>query len=441
MPTLTRRTTFNFPPTASSAGVGESPVNPLQLQQRSSYSGGTPSRIKLAHHLSYGPGSLPEAYEEPLEYAVRQAAAALQENGGNLPQTYVNQLSLNVPLCLASINRYLLSNGFAPYICRRRRAAGLDILDERYDAAGGTYSVVYRVHPSIAADETRIRFWGTAFAGRFQIEVLRASGWRIEYDVEPTEQPDVHREDSEDHPASPNEDNQRRRRAPRRSSLSVLAASPPLSALPARSRSPSVQGRVGEASRSSFQFPAGASNLKSPSPLLSPEEPASPTSEYFDPAKLPGPLGGTTLIIPNSNVEGGIVSVTISKNADRMRSSLDRMKHQSEALGKAARGSYDGIAAETIEELIHCSHGEGEALANLRIAREVMRQVEVGREKEKRERERQGRSPMGVMRGRFPSAPRVVVGATGQASGASGRTRAGSVTLSAQALGLGLQQE
>lgn len=283
----------------------------------------------------------------------------------------MNQLSLSLPLTLSSIERYLLSHGFAPHIVRRQPKGGLDILEEDYDALGGIYRVIYRVSRQIEHETTKIRFFGSAFSkGRFNVEVLRAKGWWIEYDVKPDEEPVMLHEDNV-------EQEKEKRRAPGRSSVSI-------SATPAASPT------------DSYSTPAGL--LSPPLPSRTLAEPA-----QTDPSNLPGPLGGCTLIIPNSDVEHGIVSVTISKNADRAKSGLYRTRDLSEALGRASQLSHEGKQAETIEDLIFYSHEEGRALANLDTARRVLEQLAEGRRREAEVEERRGRSPLGPTRTRFES--------------------------------------
>lgn len=256
-------------------------------------------------------------------------------------QTYVNQLSLSLPLSLAHIDRYLHAHGFPPYVERHAQRGGLDILDESYDVAGGIYTLVYRAHESIASEDTRIRFFGSAFSrGNFAIEVFRAKDWRLEYDVEPALPPETARE--ADDPADTTLPKGRRR-----SSLSVMS-SPGLPAASPRHPTPAA-----------FSFPFH--------PTPPSQDPPPPT----DFARLPGPAGGCTIIIPNASCAGLMpVTVIIRKNAAAARASIRTMLGGG-SLARAAECSEQGV--DTIEELL--GGEEQEAEMALQSARAVLKQL------------------------------------------------------------------
>ncbi|KAK4701382.1 hypothetical protein P7C70_g4846, partial [Phenoliferia sp. Uapishka_3] len=271
--------------------------------------------------------------------------------GGNLPQTYVNQLSLSLPLGLAQIDRYLHAHGFPPHVERVSHKPGLDILDESYDAAGGSYNLVYRVDQSLAAFETRIRFFGSAFSrGNFSIEVFRATGWRLEYDVEPEEPPTVRKEDDEDEP----ETNPARSR--RRTSISVLSTPASTSKLNSSS-SPQPE---------TFSFPRRGSRETTAKVVP------------VDSAKLVGPAGGCTIIIPNLSCAGCMpVTVCISKNPEAARATMDSMMVGG-ALGRAAAFAQESSRSDSIEQLLGSATGEAELA--LQGARAVLKQLRKERE-------------------------------------------------------------
>lgn len=48
--------------------------------------------------------------------------------GGSLPVTFINSLNVSVPLCIASLSRYLKQYGFAPHLVHR---CGIRLLSEK----------------------------------------------------------------------------------------------------------------------------------------------------------------------------------------------------------------------------------------------------------------------------------------------------------------------
>ncbi|KAM0748903.1 hypothetical protein T439DRAFT_57257 [Meredithblackwellia eburnea MCA 4105] len=375
-PGLSKRPSFH----ASATAPPLPSSRPPSIHQRNA--SGSSFRPELTHHLSYGPQPtlppLPFEYslskgepltnssvEQPQVPGVWISFIARSSPGGNLPQTYVNQLALSLPLGLSRIDRYLHSHGFPPYVERKHQRGGLDILDEHYDAAGGRFRLVYRINECIANEDTRIRFFGSSFSrGNFCIEVLRAKDWRIEYDVKPEEDPVLTKEEHHDDHLGPIGSHPLMAR--RKSSLSVVTS---LSSPPRTPRMPS--------SAQTFTFP-----LKTPRPAPKPLEVAT------DSAKLPGAAGGITLIIPNKDVAGGMpVTVTISKKADGAGTSLESI--MGGAFGKAAALGLDGTHSETIEQLL--GNAADEAEMALQGARAVLKQLREGCAEEE-ERSRLGKN-------------------------------------------------
>lgn len=323
--------------------------------------------------------------------------------GFNLPQTTVNQLSLHLPLSIAAINRYLLVYGFSPYLERRPKDEGLDVMSETFDAMAAHYRVVFR-RTKEGPWETRIRFYGSGFAkGRFDVEVEGGvEGWWLEYDVQPEGKPEVKRrydgEDAEKEDVAttsgdrldPSRPELRPRSKSRKSSLSVLA-SPTLGGASLRPRT-SFTSSLGESIRS------GGDPL--PNPKL-PRASASSSLEPLDPARLPGPLGGCTLFIPNStSTLHHPISVTITKNSSTVARPLDRLKSMSSALGRAARaGEGRSVQYDTVEEMLERSSGDGQAEMWLSGAREVLGELGRARREEKEMEEGVEEVARGLARG------------------------------------------
>lgn len=233
----------------------------------------------------------------------------------------MNQLSLNLPLGIASINRYLLSYGFAPYILT---GPEIQVMDESFDCAAASYRVVYRIrstsHPSPTPSDTRIRFHGSTFArGHFQLEVLHApSPHRIAYDV---------------------------------------PASPTSSSIP----SPSFSGiNNSSISRPSFNPPSLPS-----------------LTSHTDPAKFPGSAGGCTLYIPTPPPSSHPISVTISA-AHHAQPPLAQIRKVSQALREANEGGEGG--ADSIEELLDEVAGVGWAERGLAGTKGVLERLRRARE-------------------------------------------------------------
>ena len=117
-------------------------------------------------------------------------------------------------------------------------------------------------------------------------------------------------------------------------------------------------------------------------------------SPGLDLATLPGPLGGCTLVIPAPDaLRYHPVTVTIQKNASAVSRPLDGTSAMSAALGRAARvasssngsGSHARLA-DTVEELLEQSHGEGRAKACLAQAKNVLSEIRKAKEEEEQRR-------------------------------------------------------
>ncbi|KAL8292304.1 hypothetical protein RQP46_001770 [Phenoliferia psychrophenolica] len=351
VPTLNKRPSYNFP---GSAPPPRPPSLALSNRQRSSSSSSSVQRGgHLVHHSSYG---VIPAVSSPQEYALSKTTGVIPPSqlagiyvsfiarsspGGNLPQTYVNSLSLALPLGLSHIDRYLHAHGFPPHIERSSRLPGLDVLSESYDVAGGLYTLVFRIRASLSLGETRVRFFGSAFSrGNFTVEMFRAKGWRIEYDVFDPECPPVETwEDDNDEDERPG--------ARQRSCLSVLAGLPP--------PLPTPPPRLASHSSTNFAFPFPARPSSSTRSSASASAPP-----ILDSAKLPGPAGGCTLIIPNSPVAGCMpVTLSISKNQEAARATMDSLLLGG-ALGRAASVGVESSLGDSIEQMIGGSP-EGQA--------------------------------------------------------------------------------
>lgn len=391
--------------------------------------------------------------------------------GFNLPQTTVNQLSVHLPLSIASINRFLSTYGFPAYIVRNAPEAGLHIMDERFDAVAATYRVVYRVTRN-QAPPVRIRFHGSTFAkGRFTVDVHGGpEDWELEYDVEPDFQPEITRTTDRD-PTLGDDDVMRKDRAAaagstisenqseqsssthqldgrprprppnsRKTSLSVLASplsqsdTVPLPSFSMISPSSATPTSPGGRNMSSPADPRreqeqkrgvddggtagrrGSVDARSVSETTSRVPTAAPVSRDqapqqtkqvtpLDPATLPGPLGGCTLVIPAPDeLQYHAVTVTITKNPAAVSRPLDGMSVMSAALGRAARiaaqsnwtgtsGGHSGsgsnyhsahlatataaatTAPQTVEELLEQSQGSGRARVCLNRAKIVLEEL------------------------------------------------------------------
>ncbi|GAA6061331.1 hypothetical protein JCM10212_003221 [Sporobolomyces blumeae] len=283
--------------------------------------------------------------------------------GYNLPHSMIQQLSVFLPLSIASIGRFLASHGFAPHLVRVGSACRLR--EEEFDAASGRYRVVVtpvsrRPGPTdgdMETGEVRIRFHGSTFGGRFDVEVkhVRPEGWRIDYDVPPAKAGDVLFEKTEEELGGPGSGRWS-------TSLTIEGA-----------RSPDGRPHA----RTRFE--------DSPS-LNSPGEASFPDA-YADPALLPGPLGGCTLVIDVSATTPHLpVVVTITRPcSDSSSQPLKKMRGMSKALAQASRVALEdhSTLCDSLEEFLECAReGDERAEMCLKGARTILRELERAKEQE-----------------------------------------------------------
>lgn len=260
----------------------------------------------------------------------------------NLPASYLAELSNKLPLSIASLNRYLSITGFAPYIKRKTPLAELDVLEEKYDSTRGDYRVVFRVHESLKEEETRIRFHGSSFAGgRFEIEILRAKTWRIQYDVEPEGLPNVREEVT----GEGTEGDEWQRSARRKTKIFICA------------------------SNSNCDVPT---HHHSHSASRTP--PSTPRSSYLDPSRLPGPKGGMTLFLLNSSIASGPpITISITKSLTSTLAPESSSRSATRVLGLASKLVGESHGNSSIEEFLRSSTKVGRAERDLEGTKEVMR--------------------------------------------------------------------
>jgi len=303
--------------------------------------------------------------------------------GYNLPQTTVNQLTLHLPLQIASLSRYLHQHGFAPHIRRQHPTAGLRVMEEEYCCATSSYRVVFSLAPHAARGETRIRFHGASFArGRFDVGIQhRAEAgceWKVEYDVPPVRPPEVVRQESGATGLSFASNLGQHRK----SSLSVLGSPPPpspallsvdLAGEPHRTLSPSPLGN-GHFTAS----PTSASPVPLASPPLFGAGPTPLGALPPDPARHPGPLGGCTIVIANASLAGGPpVVVTINPNAEATKPPLGRLMAVSAALREASKVVHDAGGVASVDELLEGDWGEERVRRRLETVGRVMEVMQI----------------------------------------------------------------
>ena len=260
----------------------------------------------------------------------------------NLPASYLAELSNKLPLSIASLNRYLSITGFAPYIKRKTPLLELDVLEEKYDSMRGDYRVVFRVHENLKQEETRIRFHGSSFAGgRFEIEILRAKSWRIEYDVEPEGLPDVREEVTGEETGG-----DEWQRSARRKMKIFICASNSNCDITTHHHSRSIPSRT---------------------------PPSTPRSSYLDPARLPGPKGGMTLYLLNSSIASGPpITISITKSLTSNLAPESSSRSATKVLGLASRLVGESHGNSSIEEFLRRSTKVGRAERDLEGTKEVM---------------------------------------------------------------------
>ncbi|GAA5987483.1 hypothetical protein JCM11641_003844 [Rhodosporidiobolus odoratus] len=278
--------------------------------------------------------------------------------GYNLPQTVVNQLSVHLPLAIATIGRFLSTHGFAPHILR---SPTVSVREECYDPSAGKYRVVFaRTEEQPEQEQAiKIRFHGTAFSkGRLDLEIqhVEPSGWLIDYDVPPRgAEKERLRLDREDEELGGSGSGQWKTRI----SLSMKPG-------------PEADNHTGR------KGSAGS--------VFSPVEGDDSTSRH-DPALLPGPTGGCTVSISLSAVQPLLpVIVTICRPShDTAVLPLSRMRGMGDALAQAAQAAFDDNSSfcDSVEQLLECGReGDERAEMCLKGARLVINELAAAKERE-----------------------------------------------------------
>ncbi|GAA5911822.1 uncharacterized protein JCM6883_001279 [Sporobolomyces salmoneus] len=270
--------------------------------------------------------------------------------GYNLPHSMLQQLSVHLPLSIYSIGRFLSSHGFAPRIVRDQ-GSRVKLREEEFDANLAKYQSIFSVEEG-PASEVRIRFYGGTFGRRFDVEVqhVRPEGWRIEYDVPPPPFDDPILEQTQEELGGAGSG---------RWKSSVTLQGP-------RTSNDLRQQRT--------RFEDSPS-IGSPGSI--PDDPHSSS----DPALLPGPLGGCTLVIDFSATTLHLpVIVSISRPcADLASQPLAKMmRGRSKALAQAGQVALDeSTLCNSFEEFLECGReGDERAELYLRGAKTVLKELE-----------------------------------------------------------------
>lgn len=267
--------------------------------------------------------------------------------GYNLPHSMLQQLSVHLPLSISAIGRFLSSHGFAPHLVRTR--SRVQLREEEFDATAAKYQVIFSVDET-STREVRIRFYGGTFGKRFDVKVqhVEPSGWRIDYDVPPQPFDDPVLEQTQEEQGGAGSG---------RWKSSITLQGPRANEVRQRTRfedSPSVG-----------------------SPGSIPDD-----GHTMDPALLPGPLGGCTLVIDTSATTLHLpVIVSISRPcADVGSQPLARMmRGRSKALAQAAQVALDDnfTLCNSLEEFLQCGReGDERAELYLRGAKTVLSELE-----------------------------------------------------------------
>ncbi|GAA5962461.1 hypothetical protein JCM3765_004304 [Sporobolomyces pararoseus] len=265
--------------------------------------------------------------------------------GYNLPHSMLQQLSVHLPLSISAIGRFLSSHGFAPYLVRND--SRIKLREEEFDAISAKYQAIFSVEKG-AADEIRIRFYGGTFGRRFDVEVqhVKPEGWRIDFDVPPP---------PFEEPVSEHTQEELGGAGSGRWRASVTLQTQRANDLRQRTRfedSPSVG-----------------------SPGSIPDD-----SHTMDPAQLPGPLGGCTIVIDASATTLHLpVIVSISRPCTDLASQPKAMRGRSKALAQAAAVALDdnSILCNSLEEFLETGRdGDERAELYLRGAKTVLRELE-----------------------------------------------------------------
>src|SRR6185436_6642643 len=103
---------------------------------------------------------------------------------GSVPQTLINTLAMQLPLCIATVSSYASKFGFPPYFERRNIKQGITVLTEEFEHKLGTYNLIYKVDSELKEPVTQVRFCKTMFREGYEIEVKRAKEWKMVEDVD-----------------------------------------------------------------------------------------------------------------------------------------------------------------------------------------------------------------------------------------------------------------
>lgn len=325
-----------------------------------------PTPHNALHYFSAGPGqaappakrgSLPPPLATGPGLAVSMVIHA--SPGYNLPQTTVDQLSILLPLSIASVGRFLSTHGFAPYLSRS--CGFIQVREETFDAASGRYRVVFTASDAARArpeHQARIRFFGGTFGrGRFHVEVQHADpkAWTLDWDT-PPRPGDVNRFDL------------------RREAEEIGGEGSGLW------RSKVSLRRPGEDDRPRPERQSSGNSLFSP---LDRDDPAT-----RDPALQPGPLGGCTVYIPTSATQPSLPVIVTVQRTTAVSATLPLAKRQgvSNALAQAAQVALDDHLSlcSSVEELLECGQEGTEERAEvcLKGTRLVLRELESAQARE-----------------------------------------------------------
>lgn len=279
--------------------------------------------------------------------------------GYNLPHSMLQQLSVHLPLSIASIGRFLSSHGFAPHLIRDKSRAKLR--EEEFDSQAGKYRIVFSVGEGKEGDanEVKIRFYGGTFGGgRYDVDVrhVRSEGWRIDYDVPPASFDEALGERTEEELGGAGSGRWK--------------------------SSVSIHTQKGNETRQRTRWE------ESPSVGSPGGDTIDEALHSSDPALVPGPLGGCTLIIDTSATTLHLpIIVTISRPCVDLASQplAKVMRSRSRALAQAAQVALDdnSIMCDSLEEFLECGReGDERAEMCLKGARTILRELERAQQEE-----------------------------------------------------------
>ena len=261
--------------------------------------------------------------------------------------------------------------GFAPHIVREDRTF-VEILSEDYDPLGGYYKIIFRPQPSDSATSninvTRIRFWGGGFKGRFEIMVLRALTWHVDYDIPPLgtkqsnekmlrdEQGELAEGEGELYCQLPFETQNGRPRFRQSFSSTFI---------------PTMNTPLEEIEKNLEESPTATEDALPP-----------------DPSQYPGARGGCTLTVQHvkENSRFPVIEVRISKRAERTQLAGAQLRAMGSAFGHAhsaerrrsidsKRFSFDALGVPNDD--VHLAN-QHRALEGLEGAKEALRALQLG---------------------------------------------------------------